>query len=87
MPLLRSFGLISRDRFLCCRLLALGLLALVAAGAAENAAILAVDVPRFTHPGAGQIFYFVLTDRFANGTNANDTGGISGGGTLFKFTP
>ena len=27
-----------------------------------------------THPGAGQQFYFVLTDRFANGDTANDHG-------------
>src|ERR1039458_8308767 len=30
-----------------------------------------VSVPRFTHPGAGHVFYFVLTDRFANGSTAD----------------
>jgi len=29
-------------------------------------------------PGAGESFYFVLTDRFANGDPANDTGGLTG---------
>ncbi len=46
-----------------------------------------VSVPRFTHPGAGQVFYFVMTDRFANGSTANDTGGISGGPDVSGFDP
>jgi glycosidase len=46
-----------------------------------------VSVPRFTHPGAGQIFYFVMTDRFANGSTANDTGGIAGGPDVSGFDP
>jgi len=29
-------------------------------------------------PGAGESFYFVLTDRFANGDPGNDTGGLEG---------
>ncbi|WP_164975961.1 alpha-amylase family glycosyl hydrolase [Oleiharenicola lentus] len=44
-------------------------------------------VPRFTHPGAGQTFYFVLTDRFANGRTDNDTGGYSGGPEAHGFDP
>ncbi len=44
-------------------------------------------VPRFTHPGAGQTFYFVLTDRFANGNPANDTGGFPGGTEEHGFDP
>ena len=44
-------------------------------------------VPRFTHPGAGQTFYFVLTDRFANGSPANDRGGRSGGPDDHGFDP
>ncbi len=44
-------------------------------------------VPRFTHPGAGQTFYFVLTDRFANGNPANDTGGFPGGTEDHGFDP
>jgi glycosidase len=46
-----------------------------------------VSVPRFTHPGAGQVFYFVMTDRFANGSTANDTGGIAGGPDVSGFDP
>ncbi len=46
-----------------------------------------VSVPRFTHPGAGQTIYFVLTDRFANGSTANDTGGFSGGREEHGFDP
>lgn len=46
-----------------------------------------VSVPRFTHPGAGQVVYFVLTDRFANGSTANDSGGIPGGPEASGFDP
>ncbi|UZN02100.1 pullulanase-type alpha-1,6-glucosidase [Cellulomonas sp. S1-8] len=40
-----------------------------------DAAIVAEPV---RDPGAGEQFYFVLTDRFANGQEANDTGGLTG---------
>jgi glycosidase len=46
-----------------------------------------VSVPRFTHPGAGQVFYFVLTDRFSNGSTDNDTGGMAGGPGRSGFDP
>jgi len=46
-----------------------------------------VSVPRFTHPGAGQIFYFVLTDRFANGSSTNDDGHMAGGAEVSGFDP
>lgn len=46
-----------------------------------------LSVPRFTHPGAGQTYYFVLTDRFANGNPANDTGGHAGGPDDHGFDP
>ena len=46
-----------------------------------------VAVPRFTHPGAGQTIYFVLTDRFANGSVANDRGGVAGGPDVTGFDP
>jgi glycosidase len=46
-----------------------------------------VSVPRFANPGAGQVFYFVLTDRFANGSTANDTGGLGGDRNLNGFDP
>ena len=47
----------------------------------------AVTVPRLTHAGAGQTIYFVLTDRFANGSPANDRGGLSGGADDHGFDP
>lgn len=59
-----------------------GLAALLTARSADSLA-----VPRFTHPGAGQTFYFVLTDRFANGSTANDTGGFPGGTEDHGFDP
>ncbi|MBI2813841.1 MAG: hypothetical protein HYX71_06120 [Opitutae bacterium] len=66
--------------------LVLALLAGLAAVAATCSAE-PVAVPRFTHPGAGQTFYFVLTDRFANGNPANDTGGYPGGPDDHGFNP
>lgn len=58
----------------------LGCVCALAGGLAVNAAAPEpVVVPRLTHPGTGQVFYFVLTDRFANGIKDNDTGGIPGG--------
>ncbi len=60
------------------------------AGFAALPAVCSTDpvvVPRFTHPGAGQTFYFVLTDRFANGSTANDTGGFPGGTEEHGFDP
>ncbi len=47
----------------------------------------AASVPRPTHPGAGQTLYFVLTDRFANGSTANDSGGLAGGPDVTGFDP
>jgi glycosidase len=47
----------------------------------------ALSVPRFTHPGSGQVFYFLLTDRFANGDTSNDHGGIAGGREKDGFDP
>ena len=60
------------------------LLFVAAAGAA---AAPVVFVPRFTHPGAGQTLYFVLTDRFANGSAANDRAGLAGGPEVDGFDP
>ncbi|WP_167051251.1 alpha-amylase family glycosyl hydrolase [Salinibacterium sp. ZJ77] len=37
--------------------------------------------------GAGQSFYFVMTDRFANGDPSNDTGGLTGDRTVTGFDP
>jgi glycosidase/predicted alpha/beta superfamily hydrolase len=63
--------------------------ALLAAGQMRGAGseVTPVSVPRFTHPGAGQVLYFVLTDRFANGSAVNDTGGIPGGPDRSGFDP
>ncbi|WP_394215041.1 pullulanase-type alpha-1,6-glucosidase [Brachybacterium vulturis] len=44
------------------------------------------DAP-YRHPGGGEIFYFVLTDRFANGDPGNDTGGIEGDRLDHGFDP
>lgn len=38
-------------------------------------------------PGAGEQFYFVMTDRFANGDTANDTGGLTGDRLTTGFDP
>ena len=38
-------------------------------------------------PGSGENFYFVLTDRFANGSPANDTGGLDGDRLTTGFDP
>jgi len=37
--------------------------------------------------GAGEQFYFVMTDRFANGDPANDTGGLAGDRLTTGFDP
>ncbi len=66
-------------RFLC-------LMATLALGALARS-VEPVSVPRFTHPGAGQTIYFVLTDRFANGSATNDTGGFPGGTEEHGFDP
>lgn len=62
-------------------------LALILAAVRVFAAMPPVTVARPTHPGAGQVFYFVLTDRFANGSTANDTGGFGGGPDEHGFDP
>ena len=47
----------------------------------------AVSVPRLTHPGAGQTFYLLMPDRFANGRTDNDTGHLPGGPEENGFDP
>lgn len=66
---------------------ALVLVSALAAPFAAFAAPAPVAVPRFTHPGTGQVFYFVMTDRFANGRTDNDTGGFPGGPMEHGFDP
>lgn len=38
-------------------------------------------------PGAGQQFYFVMTDRFADGDDSNDTGGLTGDRLATGYDP
>jgi len=57
------------------------------AAPAGTAPTTTVALPRFTHPGAGQTLYFALTDRFANGSTANDLGGGTGGPMDHGFDP
>jgi glycosidase len=66
---------------------ALALAALLAGRSCAGDAPPLVSVPRFTHPGIGQVVYFLLTDRFCNGSTANDTGGIAGGPEASGFDP
>ena len=39
------------------------------------------------HPMSGEVIYFVMPDRFANGDPSNDTGGIAGGPLDHGFLP
>src|SRR5882757_3948745 len=66
--------------------LSLCLFVSVALGATTRSAE-PVVVPRFTHPGAGQTIYLLMPDRFANGSQANDTGGLPGGPEENGFDP
>lgn len=59
------------------------LLAGCAPGQSDKA--LAVDRPR--QRGSGEQFYFVMTDRFANGDPSNDTGGLAGDRMVTGFDP
>ncbi|MBI3885374.1 MAG: alpha-amylase [Opitutae bacterium] len=59
----------------------------LAALAARAAPAPVVSVARFTHPGAGQTFYLVMPDRFANGRTDNDTGHLPGGPEDHGFDP
>ena len=63
----------------------LGIAGLIVALGSLSAA--PVVVPRYTHPSAGQTLYFLLTDRFANGSPANDRGGLEGGPEVTGFDP
>ncbi|NLP83433.1 pullulanase-type alpha-1,6-glucosidase [Microbacterium sp. CFH 90308] len=51
---------------------------------ADDEALVAAPVRQ---PGSDEQFYFVMTDRFANGDAANDTGGIEGDRLAHGFDP
>ncbi|MGC5224587.1 pullulanase-type alpha-1,6-glucosidase [Micromonospora sp. DT81.3] len=50
----------------------------------EDAALVADPVRQ---PGSAEQFYFVMTDRFANGDESNDTGGVDGDRLAHGFDP
>ncbi|MFK4850082.1 pullulanase-type alpha-1,6-glucosidase [Microbacterium sp. ZW T6_19] len=52
--------------------------------ASEDDALIA---PPVRQAGAGEQFYFVMTDRFANGDTSNDTGGLEGDRLTTGFDP
>ncbi|WP_182111944.1 MULTISPECIES: pullulanase-type alpha-1,6-glucosidase [unclassified Actinotalea] len=63
-----------------------GLVPLDLGGAASDAdAALVADPVR--QPGSAEQFYFVMTDRFANGDPGNDTGGLTGDRLATGFDP
>src|SRR4051812_43422062 len=43
--------------------------------------------PSLQQPIQDSVFYFVMPDRFDNGSAANDTGGIAGGSSANGFLP
>jgi glycosidase len=55
-------------------------------GAYTDADAALIDAPALP-AGAGQSFYFVMTDRFANGDPANDTGELTGDRYATGFDP
>jgi len=63
------------------------LLAVLGASPLRAADAPLVSVPRYSAPGAGQVFYFVLTDRFANGDPSNDDGGLGPDPSVSGFDP
>ncbi len=57
------------------------------AGEYDDATDAALVVPPVRQPGSDERFYFVMTDRFANGDTSNDTGGIAGDRLDHGFDP
>ena len=77
------------------RRVSIALLAAVLAAAASSAPV-AIAAPKggpfvgkhsLRAPVTDETFYFVMADRFANGSTANDTGGIHGGPNQHGFDP
>ncbi|MCK9792458.1 pullulanase-type alpha-1,6-glucosidase [Isoptericola sp. 4D.3] len=57
------------------------------AGAYDDATDAGLVVPPVRQAGADERFYFVMTDRFANGDPTNDTGGLAGDRLDHGFDP
>lgn len=57
------------------------------AGEYDAATDAGLVVPPVRQPGSDERFYFVMTDRFANGDPSNDTGGIDGDRLDHGFDP
>jgi glycosidase len=55
--------------------------------AAPPVDLAAIAQPPARHPIQNDILYFVLPDRFANGSTANDTGGLQGDRLVTGFDP
>ncbi|MFI2296102.1 pullulanase-type alpha-1,6-glucosidase [Isoptericola sp. NPDC019571] len=60
---------------------------LTLAGAYDDATDADLVVPPVRQAGSDERFYFVMTDRFANGDDSNDTGGIDGDRLATGFDP
>ncbi|SKC50310.1 pullulanase-type alpha-1,6-glucosidase [Krasilnikoviella flava] len=60
---------------------------LTLAGAYDDATDADLVVPPVRQPGSDERFYFVMTDRFADGDPSNDTGGIEGDRLDHGFDP
>ncbi|WP_350347968.1 pullulanase-type alpha-1,6-glucosidase [Agromyces sp. G08B096] len=56
-------------------------------GAYDEASDAALAADPVRQPGSDEQFYFVMTDRFANGDPANDTGGLEGDALTTGFDP
>ncbi len=56
-------------------------------GAYDEASDAALVADPVRQPGSDEVFYFVMTDRFANGDTANDEGGLTGDRLTTGFDP
>ncbi|MFD4422291.1 pullulanase-type alpha-1,6-glucosidase [Agromyces sp. NPDC058484] len=56
-------------------------------GAYDEASDAALVADPVRQPGSDEVFYFVMTDRFANGDIANDEGGLTGDRLTTGFDP
>ncbi|WP_136708153.1 pullulanase-type alpha-1,6-glucosidase [Agromyces sp. H66] len=56
-------------------------------GAYDEASDAALVADPVRQPGSDEVFYFVMTDRFANGDTANDEGGLTGDRLTTGYDP